>query len=101
MNFIKKYFKILIGAGVLIVALFVFMASLRSKDLSGGTLKNWASANNEERVATVRTLIGGDENIDIVVACVGKIATLPDSGEMTIADAARLCNMGMQLKENL
>ena len=56
MNFIKKYFKILIGAGVLIVALFVFMASLRSKDLSGGTLKNWASANNEERVATVRTL---------------------------------------------
>ena len=101
MNFIKKYFKILIGAGVLIVALFVFMASLRSKDLSGGTLKNWASANSEERASTVRTLIGGDENIDIVVACVGKIATLPDSGEMTIADAARLCNMGMQLKENL
>lgn len=101
MNFVKKYFKILIGAGVLVIALFVFAASLQSKDLSTGTLKSWASANNDERVATVRTLIGGDENIDIVVACVGKIATLPDSSEMTIADAARLCNMGMQLKQSL
>ena len=101
MNFIKKYSKILIGAAVLIVALFIFTASLRTKDLSGGSLKNWLSANNEERIATVRTLIGSDENIDIVVACVSKIATLPDSGEMTIADAARLCNMGMQLKESL
>lgn len=101
MNFIKKYFKILIGAGVLVLALFVFAMSLRSKDLSTGTLKSWTSANSEERMSTVRTLIGGDKNIDIIVACVGKIASLPDSGEMAIADAARLCNMGMQLKENL
>lgn len=101
MNFIKKYSKILIGAAVLVMALFIFTASLRSKDLSSGTLKNWASANNEERLSTIRTLIGGDENIDIIVACVGKIATLPDAGEMTIADAARLCNMGMQLKQSL
>lgn len=101
MNFIKKYFKILIGAGVLVVVLFVFAMSMRSQDLSTGTLKNWLSANDEERASTVRALVGGDENTDIIVACVGKMATLPDSGEMTIADATRLCNMGMQLKENL
>lgn len=101
MNFIKKYFKILIGAGVLVLALFVFAASLQSKDLSTGTLKSWQSANADERASTVRTLVGGDKNTDIIVACVGKMATLPDSGEMTIADATRLCNLGMQLKENL
>ena len=101
MNFMKKYFKIFIGAGVLVLALFVFTMSLRSKDLSTGTLKGWLSANNDERVSTVQTLIGGDKNIDIIVACVSKMATLPDSGEMTIADATRLCNLGMQLKENL
>ncbi|MBP3316070.1 MAG: hypothetical protein J6L70_00500 [Alphaproteobacteria bacterium] len=101
MNFVKKYFKILIGGGVLIMALFVFTMSLRSHDLSGGTLKNWLSANNDERVSTVRALVGGDENTDIIVACVSKMATLPDSGEMTISDAARLCNLGMQLKESL
>ena len=101
MKFIKKYLKIFIGAGVLVLALFVFAASLRSKDLSTGTLKGWLSANNDERVSTVQTLVGGDKNIDILVACVSKIATLPDSGEMTVADAARLCNLGLQLKENL
>ena len=101
MNFVKKYFKIFIGAGVLVLAMFVFAASLRSKDLSTGTLKGWLSANNDERVSTVQTLVGGDKNIDILVACVSKIATLPDSGEMTVADAARLCNLGLQLKENL
>lgn len=101
MNFIKKYFKILIGAGVLVLALFVFTMSLQSKDLSTGTLKSWLSANNDERISTVQTLVGGDKNIDILVACVDKMASLPDAGEMTIADAARLCNLGMQLKENL
>lgn len=101
MNFIKKYSKIIIGAGVLVLAIFVFALSLQSKDLSTGTLKNWAAANNDERTATVRTLIGGDENLDIIVECVGKMATLPDSEKMTIADAARLCNLGMQLKANL
>ena len=101
MKFIKKYLKIFIGAGVLVLALFVFAASLRSKDLSTGTLKGWLSANNDERVSTVQTLVGGDKNIDILVACVSKIATLPDSGEMTVADAARLCNLGLPLKENL
>lgn len=101
MNFIKKYFKILVGAGVLVLALFVFTMSLRSKDLSTGTLKGWMSANNDERISTVQTLVGSDKNIDILVACVDKMASLPDSGEMTIADAARLCNLGMQLKENL
>lgn len=101
MNFIKKYFKIIVGAGVLVLALFVFAMSLRSKDLGTGTLKSWVSANNDERISAVRTLVGGDANIDIIVACVGKMASLPDSGEMAIADAARLCNMGMQLKENL
>ena len=72
MNFIKKYSKIVIGAAVLIVALFVFTASLRTKDLSGGSLKNWLSANNEERIATVQTLIGSDENRHIVACFTGE-----------------------------
>lgn len=101
MNFIKKYFKIVVGAGVLVLALFVFTMSIRSKDLTTGTLKTWRSANNDERIATVRALVGGDENIDILVACVDKISTLPDSNEMTVADAARLCNMGLQLKQSI
>ena len=101
MNFIKKYLKIFIGAGVLIVVLFVFVMSMRSGNLSTGTLKNWPSANMDERSATIRTLVGSDENTDILVACVDKMATLPDADKMAVADAARLCNLGLQLKPNL
>ena len=101
MNFMKKYFKIVVGTGVLVLALFVFTMSMRSKDLTTGTLKNWLSANNDERVSTVRALVGGDENTEILVACVSTISTLPDSGEMTVADAVRLCNFGMQIKPKL
>ena len=101
MNFMKKYFKIAVGAGVLVLALFVFAMSMRSKDLTTGTLKNWLSANNDERVSAVRALVGGDDETEILVACVSKISTLPDSGEMTVADAVRLCNFGMQLKPKL
>lgn len=101
MNFIKKYFKILVGAGVLVVVLFIFTISMRSNDLTGGTLKNWPSASTDERSATIRTLVGSDENTELLVACVDKMATLPDSEQMTVTDAARLCNLGIQLKQNL
>jgi hypothetical protein len=46
-------------------------------------------------------MTGADKNIDLLVACIDKMATLPDSGEMTIRDAASLCYTGIQLKENL
>ncbi len=101
MNFLKKYLKIFIGAGVLIVVLFIFAMSMRSGNLSTGTLKSWPSANLDERSTTIRTLVGSDENTDVLVACVDKMSTLPDAEQLSIADAARLCNLGLQLKSNL
>ncbi len=101
MNFIKKYLKIIIGAGVLVTVLFVFAMSVQSGDLSTGTLQNWPSASVDERITTIRTLVGSDKDTDILVACVDKMATLPDSDQMTVADATRLCNLGLQLKPNL
>ena len=37
----------------------------------------------------------------VLVSCVDKMATLPDSGEMAVRDAMSLCYTGVQLKENL
>ncbi len=101
MNFIKKYFKIFIGAGVLVLALVVFFFAQRSGTLETGTLKDWRAASVERRVSAAQILTGADKNIDLLVACVDKMATLPDSGEMAIRDAASLCHTGIQLKENL
>ena len=101
MNFIKKYFKIFIGAAALILVAVVFFFSQRGTALETGVLKNWRGATMERRVAAVQILTGADKNIDLLVGCVDKMATLPDSGEMSVRDAAALCYTGMQLKENL
>ncbi len=101
MNFIKKYFKIFIGACVLLLVGVVFFFAQRSGTLETGTLKDWRAADFERRIAAAQILTGADAHVDILVACVDKMSTLPDSGEMAIRDAMSLCYTGVQLKENL
>lgn len=101
MNFIKKYFKIFIGIAVLILAVVVFFFAQQSSTLETGSLKDWRAASQDRRVAAVQILVGADKNIDLLVKCIDKMATLDDSGEMAVRDAASLCNTGIKLKENL
>ena len=101
MNFVKKYFKIFVGVGVLILVLVVFFFAQRSGVLETGTLKDWRAASVERRVAAAQILTGADKGVDLLVACVDKMSTLPDSGEMAVRDAVSLCYTGIQLKENL
>ncbi len=101
MNFLKKYFKIFIGIAALILVIVVFFFAQRSNDLEGGNLKNWRSASTERRTAAAKIITAGEENLELIVACVDKMATLPDSGEMAVRDAMSLCYTGIQLKENI
>ena len=101
MNFVKKYFKIFVGVGVLILVLVVFFFAQRSGVLETGTLKDWRAASVERRVAAAQILTGADKGVDLLVACVDKMSALPDSGEMAVRDAVSLCYTGIQLKENL
>lgn len=101
MSFVKKYFKIFVGAAVLLLTLIVFFFVQRSCDLETGMLKNWLAAPMDRRIAAVQIITGADKNIDILVACIDKMASLPDSSEMAIRDAASLCHTGIQMKDNL
>ncbi len=101
MNFVKKYFKIFIGVAVLIMVLVVFFFAQRSGTLETGVLKDWRAAALDRRVAAAQILTGADKNVDLLVACVDKMATLPESGEMAVRDAMSLCHTGVKLKENL
>lgn len=101
MKTIKKYLKIYIGIVALLLCGAVFFFIQRASDLENGNIRNWISASAEQRMAAVKILIGGEEHGDLMVACMDKIATLPDSGEMAVRDAASLCYTGIQLRENL
>ncbi len=101
MKFIKKYLKFIIGVCVLILVIVLFFMVQRSSDLESGYIKDWRAASLERRTAAVKILTASDNNSELLVQCVDKIATLPESGEMAIRDAVSLCYTGVQLKENI
>lgn len=100
MKFLKKYLKFFIGVAVLIFVVVVFFLAQRSGDLEGANLKKWRSADVERRITAVKILTASDENSELLVQCVDKIASLPESGEMAVKDAVSLCYTGILLKEN-
>ena len=97
----KFVLKFVLGIAVLLTAFFVFFYSQRTSNLDTGTLKHWLASSNDQRVAAVKVAVAGDGDIDLIVACVNKIATLPDSGEMDISTAIVLCHTGNTIKENI
>lgn len=101
MNFIKKYFKIFIGIAVLILVVIVFFFAQRGSTLETSTLKDWRAAPIDRRISAIQIMTGTDKDIELLVACVDKMATLPDSGEMMVRDATSLCYTGNQLKQSL
>ncbi len=100
MNTIKHSLKFIIGAAALILVIVVFACTMRSGDLESGNLKMWRGASLDRRNAAARILTATDTDTELLVACVDKIATLPESGEMAVRDAMSLCYTGMQIKEN-
>lgn len=101
MNMTKKYFKLFIGVAVLILVIIVFFFAQRSGTLETGTLKDWRAAPMDRRISAAQIMTGAGDNIELMVACVDKMAKLPDSGEMAVRDAMSLCNTGVKLKQNL
>lgn len=101
MDFIKKYFKIFIGVAALIFVIVIFFFAQQGGTLETGTLQDWKTAATERRIAAAQILTGTDMDMTLLVACVDKMATLPDSNEMMVRDAISLCHTGIKLKENL
>lgn len=101
MKFIKKYFKLFIGICVLVMVVLVFFFAKRGETLEIGTLKDWRVASMDRRVASVQILTASEDNNDILVACIDKISTLPDSSEMAVRDAISLCQTGLKLQQNM
>lgn len=101
MKILKKILLFVIGIFALLFVVSIFVRIQKTTSLESGTLKDWRVASVERRVAAVKILRASDENLDALVKCVDKMATLPDSNDMSVRDATELCFMGMQLKENI
>lgn len=101
-KFLKKYLKFIIGICVLLLVVFAFVTIPRkSTSLESANLKDWRAASIERRIAAAKILTANDTNLELLVACVDKMASLPDSGDMPVRDATELCFMGIKLKDNI
>ncbi len=100
-KFLKKYLKFLIGVGVLLVVVLVFVQTQGATSLESGLLKDWRGAAVERKTDAIKILTASDADADLLVKCVDKMATLPDSSDMPVRDAVQLCLMGIRLKSNI
>ena len=99
--FLRKNFKLIIGVAVLVLVVVIFFVTqYKSTSLENGNLKKWTESAIERKVAAVQFLTESSQNTDLIVSCVDKMSTFNDSGEFTVRDAVKLCNMGIQLREN-
>ena len=100
-NFLKKNFKLIIGiAGLVLVVCIFFMTRYKSGSLENGNLQKWTESSIERKISAVQFLTESSGNTDLIVKCVDKMSTFNDSAEFAVRDAIKLCNMGIQLREN-
>ena len=89
------------GVAVLILAISIFfMAQIKSESLENGNLQKWTASSQEKKIATIQILTEDTQNTELIMQCVDKMSTFEDSAEFAVRDAVKLCNMGIQLREN-
>ena len=100
MNFFKRFLKIFIGIAALIFVVVVFFFAMRSGELETASLKQWRGADLARRTAAAQIITASNEDLELLVQCVDKIATLSESNDMAVRDAVALCYTGIQVNKN-
>jgi hypothetical protein len=101
MKIIKSNLKLVVGILALVLAAYVFFIAMKAQsNLEERNLRAWLSASDSSREASVEILTGTKENSDLMIACISKMASMPDSGKVKIRDAAALCSVGIELRSN-
>ncbi len=101
MKFMKSNLKLVVGILALALSVAIFFIAMKAQNnLEQGDLNRWLSASDTRRTAAVKILSGTSENSDLVVSCISKMASMPDTGKVKVRDAASLCVVGIALRNN-
>ena len=101
MKFIKKYFKVLIGCGVLIVVLFVFVGiNVRKINTDFQNFGDWRGASIEQKQTAIRMMKGTDdvtpERMDAIIQCVNTMGSQSGNETESLQVLVSLCNAGLE-----
>ncbi|MBR5904189.1 MAG: hypothetical protein IKZ49_01490 [Alphaproteobacteria bacterium] len=94
---IKRAIKIMLASFLvlLLIVLGIFVRPVRTFENSH--LPKWLNLSDSERIATLHKVVKNSDYDDIILQCVTKIATFPESNEMVIRYAISFCYNGIKL----
>ncbi len=94
---IKKLLKI--GIIICILSTFVILGFFvkYSYDFENYKMTKWVKITESQQINTLKKIVSDISDSELLIACMNKIASLPDSGEMTIRSAAVLCYNGIKM----
>ena len=94
---IKRFIKISVASGLLVLFVFLGFFVKHKHSFENSNMGKWVSLSDSQRIETLQKIIPNIENQDLLLACMNKIATLPESSNMIIQSAASLCHNGIKL----
>ena len=96
---IKNFIKISVATALVVLFIVLTFFVKHSHTFENSNMNKWSALTEIQRIATVKRIIPEFENDDLFMACMDKIATLPESGNMMIQSAVSLCYNGIKLNE--
>ncbi len=94
---IKRFIKISVASGLVMLFVFLGFFVKHKRSLENANMGKWIALTDTQRIETLQKIIPNIENQDLLLACMNKIATLPESSDMIIQSAASLCHAGIKL----
>lgn len=94
---IKKFIKISVASGLIILFVFLGFFVKHKRSFENSNMGKWIALTDLQRIETLQKIIPNIEDQDLLLACMNKIATLPESSDMIIQSAASLCHAGIKL----
>lgn len=93
--------KLFIKASIIIAILLVFVVLgifvRPTTTFENAHMKKWQVLTEQQRVKTIQRVVKDVDDEELLLKCVDKIASLPDSNEMLIRDAVAICYNGIKL----
>ena len=99
-RFLKRIIKISVAVIIILSALFLGLFVKNNQKYENSNMSKWLKIPEPERMAILTRTAKDMEDKDLLMSCVDKIASLPDSNEMIIRDAISLCYNGIKLNAN-
>ena len=96
---IKNFIKVSVASGLMLLFIALTFFVKHSHTFENSNMKKWIVLTETQRLTTVQRIIPDFEYNDLFMACMNKIAALPESGNMIIQSAVSLCYNGIRLND--